>query len=110
MYLLHTLFLKSEEKYVEGRPNFPSYKNLVPGDIIRFRCGKHECNRIILSIHVYDNVKEMLLAATVQACLPHLSQTDIDKAIAEYHALPRFKENVKRYKGVCAFTFTSGHK
>ena len=100
--------LKSQEKYVEGRPDYPSYRNLVPGDIIRFKCGNRECDRVILSVHVYDNVKEMLLASTVQACLPHLSQTDIDKAVTEYHDIPCFKENVKRHNGVRAFTLQVG--
>ena len=96
--------LKTQEKYVEGRPNFPSYRNLAPGDIIRFKCGNRECDRVIVAVHVYGNVKEMLLASKVQACLPHLSQTDIDKAVTEYHGLPCFKENVKRHNGVRAFT------
>ena len=100
--------IKSEEKHVEGRPNFPSYRILVPGDIIRFKCGKRECDRVILSTAVYDTVDEMLRTVTVQACLPHFSQADIDEAVAEYHSLPGFTENVKSYGGVRAFTLQVG--
>ena len=49
----------------------------------------------------------MLSKETVTACLPHLCEGDIDKAVTEYHTLPRFEENVAGFSGLCVFELGS---
>lgn len=97
--------IENDDKFIEARPDYPSYRKYSVGDIIPFkerRSGKM-CLKYILAMRTYEEVRSMLLTETVKACLPHLDEGDIDLAVEEYHNLPNFKVNVQRYEGVRAF-------
>ena len=95
--------IENDQKFIEVRPDYPSYSTIEPGSRIRFKCGFRSCDKIIVGIRRYRDVKCMFNHESVCACLPDLNEMDVDEAVREYHTIHGFERNVARYGGVCVF-------
>ena len=72
------------EKTKECRLQYKTYLKYKIGDVIKFRCGNQYVDRKVVAIRLYRNLESMFASETVKAFLPHLSESDVDKAVSEY--------------------------
>ena len=81
--------MESGTKTVEARPNYPCFRDLVPGTLVEF------CNRFsgrsflatITSRRVHRDFQTMLRQETIKDCLPDRDPDDLQRAVNVYHAL-----------------------
>ena len=76
--------IKNLEKTKECRLQYQSYLKYQVGDVIQFQCGKQCEDRTVVDIRRYSNLESMFSSETVRACLPHLSESDVQKGVSEY--------------------------
>ena len=99
--------IENDQKFIEVRPDYPSYSSIEPGSTIRFKCGLRSCDKTVVDIRRYRNMDYMFNFESVRACLPHLSEMNVDEAVHEYHSIHGFERNVATHHGVCVFEVTN---
>ena len=71
------------DKRVEARPNYPCFRDIIPGTIVEFTnryCGTSFIAKIT-SRRVHRNFHTMLKKETIQACLPDHDPEDLQRAV-----------------------------
>ena len=101
--------LECGSKTVEARPNYPCFRDIVPGTIVEFinRYSDTSFTAKITSRRVHRNFHTMLKKETIQACLPDHDPEDLQRAVNTYHSFRHgtYKFIVRKH-GVVSFRFT----
>ena len=92
--------IKSGEKTVEGRTATEKYRNIQPGDIVRFESDDDSIFCQILSCSRYDTFQEMVEREGIANCLPGIH--DLEEAVQIYRSFPGYLEKESLF-GVIAF-------
>ena len=101
--------MKCGVKTVEARPNYPSFRDIVPGTTVEFTDRSSGSSFIakITSRRVHRNFATMLRKETIQACLPDHDPTDLQRAVNTYHSFRHGTYKfIARKHGVVSFGFT----
>ncbi len=89
--------IKNGVKTVETRAGGKGYENIKAGDVLVFKCGSEELEKIVKDIKHFKNVDEMLKVVSSKE-LGDLN-ADMEKVYAKY---PGYKERIKKF-GISAF-------
>lgn len=95
--------IQSGNKIAEGRVHVDSFKQLTPGEIIRFHPNGNPEEEVlcqITEIITFSSFKEMLEEGRLQHFLPHIE--DIDEGVSIYHSFLDYEEDAQKH-GVVGF-------
>ena len=97
------------EKLVEARPYYPSFKDLLPGELVEFShrsSGSSFLVRITRK-RIFRAFHTMLRSEGIRSCLPHHDPDDLQRAVNTYRSFRNgtYKLFEKKY-GVMALRFT----
>lgn len=87
--------IKGGQKRVEGRINTGVFKNISPGQQIRFYCRESEVNCEVVHVRRYSSFSDMLHGEGVRNILPNTSS--VDAGVRLFHSFPGYAERSRRY-------------
>lgn len=95
--------IRSGNKIAEGRVFVDSFKQLTPGEIIRFHPNGHSDEGVlcqITDIVTFASFREMLEEGRLHHFLPHIE--DIEEGVSIYHGFPNYEKDAQMH-GVVGF-------
>ena len=97
------------EKLVEARPYYPSFKDLLPGQLVEFSHRSSGSSFVVRITRkkIYRTFAGMLRKESIRFCLPHHDPDDLQRAVNTYRSFRngRYKLFEREY-GVMALRFT----
>ena len=101
--------MASGQKTVESRPNYPCFRDLVPGTVVEFsnRFSGESFLAKITRRRISRDFATMLRKETIQSCLPDHDPEDLQRAVNTYHSFRNgtYKFIARRH-GVVSLRFT----
>ena len=97
------------EKLVEARPYYPSFQDLLPGQLVEFS-HRYSGSSFVVRItrkRIHRNFAVMLRQEGIRSCLPHHDPDDLQRAVNTYRSFRNgtYKLFERKY-GVMALRFT----
>ena len=104
--------MESGTKTVEARPNYPCFRDLVPGTLVEFR-NRYSGRSFLATItsrRVHRDFQTMLRQETIKDCLPDRDPDDLQRAVNVYHAFRHGTYKfIARKHGVVSLRFEKKH-
>ena len=97
------------EKLVEARPYYPSFKDLLPGQLVEFSHRSSGSSFVvrITRKRIFRTFAAMLRKETIQSCLPHHDPDDLQRAVNKYRSFRNGTYKLfERTYGVMSLRFT----
>ena len=94
--------IKKGAKKVETRAATVKYKDIKPGDIIEFVCGKDRFQKIIKHATVFKSVSAMLKKHKFIDIMPQV--TSVKGLEDAYKSFPNYSDKIKKF-GIIALEF-----
>jgi len=97
------------EKLVEARPYYPSFKDLLPGQLVEFSHRSSGSSFVVRITRkkIYRTFAGMLRKESIRFCLPHHDPDDLQRAVNTYRSFRNGTYKLfEREYGVMALRFT----
>lgn len=94
--------IRNGKKKVETRAATIKYRNVKPGDLVEFVCGKKRFSRTVKSAQIFKSVNAMLRVHKFTDIMPNAkSIQDLEQS---YNSFPGYREKLKKF-GIIALKF-----
>lgn len=103
LYAKYIEYIRTGEKTSEGRCDTKMFQPIEVGDTIKFYSSKENFVIVqVLAKNKYKTFGDLVKGEGVQALIPDLKATDVEKATKIYHSIPGYTKKEGRF-GVVAF-------